>query len=178
MSTVEEAMAEAYASNPADDPVLDTLEFHHPAFVDDFGVRTAIRIVQANQAYHFRLEDNALLNPGEMVEFLPLPFDLTVPGFAKGQVPTMRLSISNINRLITKYLEMAIDQTDAIQVFYRPYLLSNPDEPTINPVIEMGLVAAKSGVFDVSGTATLSDVHNWPFPLKKYVIQRFPGLLR
>lgn len=178
MSTIEEAMAEAYASNPVDDPIVETLEFHHPAFVNDFGERTAIRIVQANQSYRFRLENTALLNPNEMVEFLPLPFDLTVPGFAKGQIPNMRMSISNINRLITKYLEMAISQTDSIQTFYRPYLLSNPEEPTINPVIEMGLTAAKSGVFDISGTATLSDVHNWPFPLKKYTMQRFPGLLR
>lgn len=172
------AIEEAYASNPIDELVLDTLEFHHPAFVDEFGVRTGVRIVRDSQAWEFKLEDSAPLSPGQYVEFSPVPFEFSPPGFEEGQVPTLQLTVSNISRIITRYLELAIAQTTPIEVYFRPYLSSDTSIPQINPVIVMKLTSVTATTMSITGTATLSDVHNWPFPAKKYTAERFPGLMR
>lgn len=176
--SMDEALAEAYASAPIDDIPLDTIEMHHPAFKDEFGNPTAIRVVRANEPWMLTLEASAPLNPGEEVEFLPVPFDFTPPGFSENQVPSLTFSISNVSRLVTQYLEQAIAQTSPITLYYRNYLASDTSAPQINPVIVMTLKAAESGTMQVTGTASLSDVHNWPFPAEKYTPDRFPGLLR
>ena len=43
---LEEAIREAYASCPSDRVVLHTVELRHPAFVDDNGNPTAVRVVR------------------------------------------------------------------------------------------------------------------------------------
>lgn len=45
--SLEKALKEAYASAPQDRVVFDTLELRHPAFVDEHGERTAVRVVLA-----------------------------------------------------------------------------------------------------------------------------------
>lgn len=175
---MSEALEEAYASNPIDDFVFDTLEFHHPTFVDEFGVRTAVRVVRDTEAQMFKLEPSAPLDGDTYVEFLPVPFDLTQPGFAEDQVPTIQFSISNVSRLVTRYLELAIGQTTPITMIYRNYLQSDKSAPQIDPVITMTLTAATASTMQITGTASLNDVHNWPFPGKKYTPARFPGLAR
>ncbi len=175
---ITEALAEAYASNPVDDLPLDTLEFHHPAFVDELGNPVAPRVVCDTVPWTLGLEDDAPLNPGEMVLFEPVPFEFTKPSFEEGSVPTLPFSVANVSRLLTYYLELASEQTDPIYVYYRTYLASNPSHPEMDPVVVMTLTAAKAGALRVTGTASLSDVHNWPFPGQKYTPARFPGLVR
>lgn len=175
---MSQALAEAYAANPVDELVLDTLEFHHPAFLDDFGNPTAVRVVCANEEWQLGLEDSAPLNAGEMVTFYPVPFEFTAPSFEEGSVPTLPFSIANVSQEITKHLELAIVQTTPIKVYFRNYLSSDTSAPQIDPVIVMTLTSAEVGSLRVTGTATLSDVHNWPFPAQKYTPQRFPGLVR
>lgn len=176
--SMSEAIKEAYASNPVDGLTLDTLEFHHPAFVDDFGQPTAIRVVRDSRTWNLCLENTAPLNAGQYVDFSPVPFEFTQPGFSEDQVPTLQFNISNVSRLVTKYLELAIQQTAPIKLYYRPYLDSDPSQPQMNPVIVMTLTAATAGTMQISGVASLSDVHNWPFPAQKYTPARFPGLVR
>lgn len=173
-----EAIAEAYASQGDDQPVIDTLEFHHPTFVDDFGQRTAARVAQGFQDWTLKLEDSAPINAGEFVLFRGVPFTFTQPSFAEDEVPSCTFSISNVSRELTKYLELAILKTEPILMYYRPYLQSDPSGPQIDPVYIMTLTAAKAGVTQITGTATLSDVYNWPFPYQKYTPSRFPGLVR
>jgi len=176
--TMNAALEEAYASQPIDDQTLDTLEFHHPSFVDETGQRTAIRVIYDTETWSLKLEASAPLNGGEYVDFLPVPFSFTQPGYAEDQVPTMTFSISNVSRLVTQYLELAIGQTTPIKMIYRPYLQSDTSMPQMDPVITMTLTAAVASTMQVTGTATLSDVHNWPFPSQKYTPERFPGLQR
>jgi len=68
------ALAEAYAAAPSDVVVLHTLELRHPAFRDDNGNPTAIRVVRDHADLVARLEASAPLNPVEMVTFTALAF--------------------------------------------------------------------------------------------------------
>ena len=64
--TLEQAIREAYASAPADTVILHTLELRHPAFADDDGRPTAIRVVRDNVDLTARLEAGAPLDAAEM----------------------------------------------------------------------------------------------------------------
>ena len=178
MDLMSQALAEAYASNPVDDIVLDTLEFHHPAFIDENGNPTSIRVVCQNEEWVLGLEPSAPLNGGEMVTFYPIPFEFTPPKYSENEVPTLQFSVSNVSREIMAHLEQAVEQTTPITMIYRNYIASDPSEPQLDPVITMTVTSVKASALRITGTASLSDVHNWPFPAQKYTPERFPGLVR
>lgn len=175
---MSEALKECYASSPVDEFVLDTIELIHPAFVDENGNPTSILAVRAYEPWDCTLEVDAPFRPGQRVTFQPIPFDMTDPGFAEDEVPKLVFSISNVSRLVTQYLEMAIAQTTPITVVYRQYLSTDTTVPQTDPPVVMTLSAATSSATTTSGTATLSDVHNWPFPWQRYTTERFPALAR
>lgn len=174
----EQALKEAYASAPLDEVILDTLELRHPSFVDDLGNPTAVRIVCQYQNYELRLEANAPINGGQLVTFIACPFKFKLPDFSEDSVPTLQIQVDNVSREITKYLEMAIAEITPIGVTYRPYLASDPSGPQMDPPFYFSLSKVTVDVFQITGTCTINDVHNWPFPADKYTPSRFPGLVR
>lgn len=174
----EQAIAEAYAAAPVDEVALHTLELRHPEFIDDNGNSTAIRVVAGYESYSLKLEADAPMNPNEYVSFKDLAFSMELSGFGENEVPYIKITLTNVSREITKYLEMAIATLDPIQVTYRPYLASDPSTPQMNPALNMTLSNVDVDVFQVTGQANLEDVHNWPFPNRKYTPNDFPGLVR
>lgn len=174
----DQAIAEAYASAPIDQRVLHTLELRNNSFVDEQNNPTAIRVVSGYDNLSLRLEADAPLNGGQYVNWLAFAFQLELNGFEEGQIPTIKITLSNISREITRYLELAIAELDPIYVTYRPYLESDPSGPQMDPPLHMTLSKVKVDVFQVTGTASLEDVHNWPFPNRKYLPTIFPGLVR
>lgn len=175
---MKEALKECYASSPVDEFALDTIELIHPAFVDDAGNPTSILAVRAFEPWELTLEVDAPFRPGQRLKFEPIPFDITDPGFAEDEVPKLVFSISNVSRMVTKYLEMAISQTTPITAVYRQYLSTDTTVPQTDPPVIMELSSASASATTVSATATLSDVHNWPFPWQRYTTDRFPALSR
>lgn len=178
MTTLKQALAEAYASAPVDDVIVDTLEIRHPSFVDDQGQPTAVRICRDRVDFTATLEAGAPLNASQQVTFLACPFDFKLPGIEEGRVPQLEINIDNVDRSITAAIEMAYQQQAPIEVTYRPYLVSDPSGPQMDPPINMTLTRVTADVFKVSGIATLNDVHNWPFPGRTYSPADFPGLVR
>lgn len=174
----EEALAEAYAAAPVDEVALHTLEIRHPTFKDENGQPVAIRIVGGNDKFSLRLENDAPLDGGEYVDWEPMAFELELSGFEEGKIPYIQLAIQGVTREITRYLEVAIATLDPIAITYRPYLASDPSGPQMDPPMHMTLSKVRADVFQVTGRATLEDVHNWPFPNRKYTPDAFPGLAR
>lgn len=167
-----QAIAEAYASAPVDELALNTIELQHPNFFDENGAPTALRLVQGFEDYTLGIEG------GAMVLFSGVPFTFSLPGFDEGSVPQLQLSIDNVSHLITTYLEQAIESLEPITVVYRPYLASDPSGPQLDPPITMRLTKVTVDIFTATGTATLDDVNNWPFPNRRYTANDFPGLFR
>ncbi len=178
---MEQALKEAYASNPINELDLHTLELRHPGFVDDAGEATAIRVVRGYDDIVATLEGSAPLNPGQAVTFIAAQFNFTLPGFKEGESPQLQFSLDNVSREVTAHLEQAIGQLAPIEVTYRPYLLSDLSKPQMDPPMSMLLTNVKVDAFRATGTATLNDVHNWGFPATVggyYTVDRFSGLLR
>ncbi|AJD82791.1 DUF1833 family protein [Achromobacter xylosoxidans] len=174
----EQAMKEAYASSPIDEVELYTLELRHSRFRDEFGEPTTVRVVQGYEDVTLGLEDDAPVDPGKMVLFKAVRFALTLPRVEENAVPELQITISNVSREITKHLEEAIAVLEPISVTFRPYLASVPEHPQMNPPLHLTLKKVKVDVFQVTGTASLEDVHNWPFPFRKYLPDEWPGLKR
>lgn len=176
--SITPALAEAYASAPADEVVFDTLEIRHPSFVDDAGQPTAIRVVIGYEDIEARLEPQAPLHGGQYVTFIAGAFKFTLPGFEEGQVPQLKITLDGVNRQITEHLEASRASKTPIEVTYRPYLSGDLTAPQMDPPINMVLDTVDVDVFQSTGTASMNDVHNWPYPKELYTPERFPGLVR
>lgn len=176
MTGIQEALAEAYASAPSQEIIFHTLEIRHPSFIDDDGQPTAIRLVRENEDLVARLEPDAPLNGGEEVNFIACGFDFVLPKIEEGSAPELQLTIGNVSRHITPYLENSVSQLNPIEVTYRPYLLSDLSRPGMDPVITMMLTKVSVDAFTVSGSATVNDLVNFPFPNDAYTTSRFRNL--
>ena len=175
--SLDQVLAEAYASRPRD-VVFDTLELRHPAFIDEFGQRTAIRVVIGHEDITARLEPDAPLHPDAYVLFQAGAFRFKLPGFEEARVPALQITLDGVSREVVAHVEAAAQEAHPIEVTYRPYLADDLSKPRMDPPITMTLTRVSVTGVSVTGTATLADVHNWPFPAEKYLRSRFPGLFR
>lgn len=182
-ATIEQALAEVYASAPLDQLDVDTLEIWHPSFVDDQGNPAPIFLAIGYDAdpeapFRARLEPDAPRRAGELIEFVAAAIKFQRPDVEEGQLPQIKLELDNVDRAIVQYIELAQGQPAPIEILYRPYLLSDPSAPQMDPPLMMEVVAIEANVFTVSLSASMADVFNFPFPQTVYTPDRFPGLLR
>ena len=175
---LEQAIREAYASAPADTVILHTLELRHPAFVDDDGVPTAIRVVRDHADLNARLETDAPLDAGQRVRFVALAFDLELPPVDTAPVPEISVTLDNVSREIVRHLDAAATSLERIEVTYRPYLSTDLEGPQMDPPITLTLTEVEVDVFRATGRARMLDIGNRAFPAETYTAKRFPGLTR
>lgn len=177
-NTLSEALKEAYASAPSDVVILHTLELRHPAFKDENGNSTAIRVVRDNVNHTCKLEDNAPLDGGKEVEFIALAFDLQLPPVENIPVPEISLSLDNVSTEIMRYLDQAIETQDMIEMTYRPYLSSDLSYPQMDPPITLVITEITADISKISATARMMDIGNKSFPAENYTVKKYPGLSR
>lgn len=174
--TYSEALAEAYASAPEDEVVLDTLEFRHPTFVDG-GAPFAIRVVNDHDSLEAVLEDDAPLNGGETVTFRAVYFTFTRPPESEsGSTPEIEISVSNVARYLLPYIEAAKESRTPIEVTWRPYLASDLTGPHMNPPLTLTLRSVTCDMMTVTARAGFGDLTNRRFPAIEYTSLKFPGL--
>lgn len=169
--TLEEALMEAYATAPAGEVILHTLEFRHPSFTQP------LRIVRDNNDLNATLEAGAPENGGEVVTFVKFAFDLELPDITSGATPELLLSIDNVNRELLTYFDEAANSKDLIEVTYRPYLATDTSAPQMNPPLNMTLKEVNADIFRVTARCGYGNFANRPFPNETYDLQRFSGLL-
>lgn len=172
------ALAEAYAAAPSDVVVLHTLELRHPSFVDDLGNPTAVRVVRDHADLVARLEPSAPIDPGEVVTFTALAFELELPPVDTAPVPEITVTLDGVSREIVKHLDAAATSQDKIEITYRPYLTTDLEGPQLDPPITLILTEVEADVFRVTGRARMLDIGNKAFPGESYTAKRFPGLTR
>lgn len=175
-----EAMAEAYASAPADVVILDTLELRHPALVDEEENPDPIRVVRDLRAWDLKLETGAPLNAGETVAFRAALFDMDPPESTEA-APSARVSIDAVDRKIIAALEQIMVVRAPIEVTYRAFIAPAAGDPAPEPgwVIE-GLKARSVDADTRRMTAQLTFdlLGNKAFPGRIYTRREFPGLFR
>jgi len=175
---LQAAIKEAYASAPSGVIIIHTLEFRHPNFLDDYGVRTAIRVVLGHQNLTAKLEASAPLDPGAYVIFVPMAFELELPNIEHIAVPEVGISIDNVSREIEDNLRIAAASPYPIEVTYRPYLNTDLTNPQMDPPLTMELISAEADDFKVTARASYGNASNVLVPRETYVASRFPGIRR
>ncbi len=173
-----EALAAAYATAPEDEIVLDTLEFHHPSFLDEDGHVTAIRVVNDHKFLLAYLEDEAPLDGGDQVRFEKVYFAFRRPPESESAaLPEVELQVDNVSRILIPYLDMVKESRDSITVIWRPYLLSDLTGPHMNPPLALTLRNVRANMSSMSARAGFFDLANRRFPASEYTAKKFPGLV-
>ena len=175
-NTLSEALKEAYASAPSDVILLHTLELRHPAFVDETGNQTAIRVVRDNVNHTCTLENSAPLNPGEAVEFVAMAFDLELPPVNNTPTPEISVTIDNVSTEMND--RSAIETQDMIELTYRPYLSDDLTTPQMDPPITLVITDIHVDCYKITATARMMDIGNKSFPSENYTVKNYPGLTR
>lgn len=178
MAPKSEALKIVYASAPADQIILETIEIRHPAFVDNNGNVIAFRVVANNEDLNATLEADAEMNGGELVLFVAMAFSIDGVGFGDNKVPSLQIRITNVQREMSRYMELAATNPNKAWITYREYLPSDLSGPQMDPPVTLACVDIQIDPFACTITADATSLQNRAFPKTSYTTARFPGLNR
>jgi hypothetical protein len=170
-STLSQALKEAYASAPANEIIMHTLEIWHEAFT------TPIRVVRDDASFWGVLESTAPRNAGQYVEFIAFAFDILPPDVAHEALPNCIIEFDNIDKAIIAQIDAAMVTQTPITLIYRAYLSSDPTGPENDPPLTLTVKAISADVYRIRVTAGFDDLANKRFPKLEYTSEVFPGLI-
>lgn len=174
VTTWEAAWAEGEACAAPGVITYETLEFQHPAFLQD-GVQIPLRFVLDVEERVLGIEAGAAFDGGEMATFRPLAFEADMPTFGEQQIPECKVRIDNVARDLMPYIEEAVKVRADLKVIYRQYVDDDVSEPVYGPV-EFLLTKVSVKGTTVEGTATFTDLTNMKFPSRVFTRKEFSSL--
>ncbi|MGX7950488.1 DUF1833 family protein [Oleidesulfovibrio alaskensis] len=172
----DKAIAEAYASAPANSRILYTIELRHPAFTEPVRV-VHWPIEEPEPGVHtLTLEPDAPVDAGKAVPFVHCGFALTLPQQSERAPGEFVVRIDNVTELLTGHLVAARKQRTPIDFTYREYLESMPEEPQlVYHGAQIRKVSCSAGVAE--GRAEFVNWLNKIFG-RQYTPGEYPGLVR
>ena len=106
------------------------------------------------------------------VEYISWPFDLPFPEVGADTLPTLTLTIDNVDQSIGLALKGLLTPID---VTLTCVLKSNPDNIEAGP-LEFRMKTTEVELVSIAGTLTYEDLLNEPYPYESYVPGNYPGL--
>lgn len=178
------ALAEAYASAPADDYVVSTLELIHPAFVDGSNNPDSVRVALDNQDWDLTYEAGAPLFAGQTKTFSALAMQVTLPEQSESSLGTLTLALDNVPRTIWPKLQAAARVKASAVVIYREWvatrnLTTGVYTPSLAPdmiIDQLTMKIVTATLLRLEGSAAFVDLLNQNFPRRKFTRDDFPGL--
>lgn len=163
-ASLKEALKEAYASAPVDSVIFETLEIRQT------GVQDTVYLVKHIEGI------TAIDENGVSKDYQPCYFNVTLPASNEDGFRSINISIDNVDRRISDYIEMAKSAVVAVEVLYRPYLSTDLTQPQMTAPLLLFLKDVSVNTKQVVGRATFMDIVNKKFPNQLYTRERFPGL--
>lgn len=180
MSTQERlarALAESYASAVQDTIILITVEFNHPAFTQPARVARWSAAVPTPEKFSCKLEDNAPYNPGQVVEFIGLPFEVQFPDKTDDNAGEFQFKVQGVGFELDADLEAAAMSGGTITAIVRIYLkgseLNGPAEVWPGITIQSPSIDATTG--DTTANGSLFGWLNRTFG-NNYTPGKYPAL--
>ena len=163
--TLTAAMEEAYASNPHEETLIETIELDHVSFAEPVRVANGVD------------EDVSLplVLSGPSVLFRAIPFMAILPGQSEDGPTPMRLRIKDTQGVITPYLEAAVLATGPIEVTYRAYTTGDLTQPG-DVIGGMFLSDVEQDPEGAEGQVTFQEIEMQAFPLEIYDEDYYPLL--
>ena len=155
-------LAIVYASAPAGEVIIPTLEISHPAI-------TTIRICAG-------FEDQALtLETGETATFEAAGIDISLPKRDTSGQQTLSFAIDNVTGIAQQRIDAALEAGGQVSIVFREYLASDTSAPAETP-IRMTLVGGRFEAGVVALEAAYHDLLNYGWPRERYTAVFSPGL--
>lgn len=178
------ALAEAYASAPADEYVVRTLELIHPQFADGEGDPDSIRIALDDRAWDLTYEADAPLFAGEARTFEPLAIQVSLPEQTEHTMGTLRIALDNVPRTIWPRLQAAARIRASARLIYREWIAvrdmaDGSYEVDGLPDLVIGDLTMRvvtATVLRIEGLGTFVDLLNKGFPRRRFTREDYPGL--
>lgn len=127
MVSLDEAIAEAYASAPDDEIIYDALEIDHPTF------NVPARVVNwpvtgpEPDKFLFKHESDAPLGPNQLVEYYGIPFEIIPPESSENNAGIFQIQLT-LTDDFDQYLEAAATSPGIIKANYRQYIKGREQE--------------------------------------------------
>lgn len=169
--TLSEAIREAYATAPADQVILDTLELWHPSF------SVPLYVVNDKVALDARIEPGAERNAGAVVTFVAWGFEVKQPEVSTDATPELVIEMDNVDPAILAQIDAAVMSGEDVTVIYRGYLdHAALDGPETIPPPEVTMTASSADPFRLRAVAGFETLYDAVFPARSYDLDDFPGL--
>ena len=115
------ALAEAYASAPVHDIIMDAMEVFHQS------LSAPIRVINwaigpEPVMFNCKLEADAPFQPGQIVEYVGAPITVIMPDKNSEHVGSLTLRIDNIGDMLDEYIENAAISGGRVTGTYREYI--------------------------------------------------------
>lgn len=160
----QDAIKEAFTIAPASKSVIHTLEIRQVGVQDSVFIAQSSTTVVAN-------DEN-----GVPRTFEPVGFQFTLPPSDEEGFRSLNISIDNVGRRASNFIETAMTSMVPVEIIYRPYLSDDLTVPQMLPPLVLYLQDVQITAFQVSGRATFMDIVNKKFPSELYTRERFPSL--
>lgn len=174
---LRQAVLESYASATQETILLYTLEFNHKAFSQPARVCRWSAARSQPEKFLCKLEDGAPFNPGEVVEFIGLPFEVQFPDKVDGNAGEFQFKINGVGFELDADLEEAALSGGKITAILRIYVkgeeLCGPEE--VWPGIDIKSPSIDATTGDVTANGSLFDWINRTFGYN-YTPGKYPAL--
>lgn len=153
-SALHEAITEAWASAPDSVITLDCLEIDHHEFTEPLRVVRWPVTGPELERFFLKHEDNAPLDPGQIVEYAGFPWEITMPESSTNARGAFNIRVALYNDF-DKYLEAAAMGGGIIRATYRQYIKGReaegpavvwPGIEILSPRREGGSIIADGGI--------------------------------
>lgn len=181
-----EALEEAYATAPADEYVVATLEIIHAAFVTAGSPEEpdSIRIALDDRPFELMLEAGAPLRGGQTVLFEPLAMRVIMPEQEEGRFGSARIALDNVPMDYLEHLELAATIRSPARMIYREWITIKSGSPAEYvssgpPDFIMGELTVKiveATLLSIEAEAMFLDLLNQSFPRRRFTREAFPAL--
>lgn len=159
------ALVEAYAIAPASVIHFHTLELRHESMSEP------LYLVQGFFHKELRIDP-----AGPLVKFRACAFKFTLPATDDGGLQELTLSMDNANNRVSDFCESASVFPAPVEIYYRPYLSTDPNTPLMDPPLRLFLKEIEISEAQVTGRAAPVDFLNLKFPTELYSSPRFPSV--
>jgi hypothetical protein len=153
-----------YASAPAAEVLIPTLEISHPSFAEP------IRTCAGFEDHTVTLEDSTT-----QATFVASGLDVSLPARNASGQQNLTFAIENVTGIAQDAIDRALEAGGEIRVIYRSYLASDLSEPA-EPPLKMVLVGARFEGASLQVTASYMDIINQAWPRDRYTVDFAPGL--
>lgn len=163
--TLSAAMEEAYAANPHDVAIIETIELDNAAWAAPVLVA---RGVDDDTLLPLALGETPLLH-------VAIPFTVILPGQGEDGLTPMKLRINDVDGVLTPYLEEASLGSEPISITYRAYRSDDLTEPG-DVISGLFLSNVDQDPAGAEGTVSFQEIELQAFPLSTYDETFYPAL--